>query len=155
MVQIELLKNHPEHIKRLVDIWCDVLGKVWLPDFNIEKVIKNFENHLNSENLPLTYIAFHEQLPVGMASLRVNDGIRPDLSPWLGSLVVDPAFQKRGIGEFLINAIKEKAKIMGFSKLYLFAFDPTIPDWYEKLGWKKIGIDQFKKHPVTVMEISI
>jgi len=155
MVQIELLKNHSQHIKRLADIWCEVLGKIWLPDFQIEKVIKNFENHLNSETLPLTYVALDQEKPIGMASLRANDGIRPDLSPWLGSLVVDPAFQKRGVGELLINAIKHKAKTMGFHKLYLFAFDPTIPDWYEKLGWKKIGDDHFKQYPVIVMEIAL
>lgn len=49
-----------------------------------------------------------------MCSLRVNDGIRPDLTPWLGSLVVDPKYQKQGIGKMLVDEMKEKAKKLGF-----------------------------------------
>jgi len=80
-----------------------------------------------------------------------NDGIRPDLTPWLGSLVVDPKYQKQGIGRMLIDMTLLKAKELCFEKLYLFAFDPTIPEYYERLGWKKTCIDEFKSHLVTVM----
>jgi N-acetylglutamate synthase-like GNAT family acetyltransferase len=89
------------------------------------------------------------------ASLRENDGIRPDLTPWLGSLVVDPKYQKQGIGKMLIDVTVRQAKELGFEKLYLFAFDPTIPEYYERLGWRKIGMDEFKSHPVTVMEVEL
>ncbi len=80
-------------------------------------------------------------------------GIRPDLTPWLGSLVVDPKHQKQGIGKMLIDVTVLKAKELGFKKLHLFAFDPTIPKYYEGLGWNKIGMDEFKSRPVTVMEV--
>jgi N-acetylglutamate synthase-like GNAT family acetyltransferase len=53
----------------------------------------------------------------------------------------------------LIDMTLLKAKELGFEKLYLFAFDQTIPSYYESLGWKKIGMDEFKSHPVTVMEV--
>ena len=49
----------------------------------------------------------------------------------------------------------EKAQQMGFEKLYLFAFDKTIPDYYQRLGWNVIGSDNFKGHPVTVMHIGL
>ena len=55
----------------------------------------------------------------------------------------------------LVDVIVEKAKKLGFEKLYLFAFDPTIPEYYERLGWKKIGMDEFNAHPVTVMAVSL
>jgi hypothetical protein len=51
--------------------------------------------------------------------------------------------------------VKVKAKAMGFETLYLFAFDPTIPAYYERLGWKNMGMDEFKGHPVTVMMIGL
>ena len=38
---------------------------------------------------------------------------------------------------------------------YLFAFDPTIPEYYGRLGWRTIGMDEFKSHPVTVMEVAL
>jgi len=55
----------------------------------------------------------------------------------------------------LVDAAVEKAKELGFEKLYLFALDPTIPEYYRRLGWKKIDMDEFKSHPVTLMEISL
>lgn len=68
-----------------------------------------------------------------MASLRENDGLATDHSPWLASLVVDPAYQGKGIGKQLIDAIKQQAKSLGYLELYLLDFDPTIPSWH----WNK------------------
>ena len=155
MIKIELLKNHPNTIPALAHIWHEVLGKVWVPDVPVERVITRFADHLKDQALPITFIALDGNLPVGMCSLRENDGIRPDLNPWLGSLVVDPKYQKQGIGKMLIDVTALKAKELGFEKLYLFAFDPTIPEYYERLGWRKIGMDEFKSHPVTVMEVGL
>lgn len=155
MITIELLKNHREAIPRLAKIWYEVLGAIWVPDIPMERVTLRFQEHLNEHCLPLTYVAFKGKIPIGMCSLRENDSIRPDLLPWLGSLVVDPDYQKQGVAKLLINAIKEKAIQLGFKKLYLFSFDPTITDYYERLGWQKIDKDEFKGHPVTVMECSL
>jgi len=154
-ITIDFLKNHPQHIERLVQIWHEGIARTWLPDVCVNRVQEKLHEHLNDQSLPLTFIALDGEIPVGMCSLRENDGIRPELMPWLGSLVVDPVYQNQGIGKILIDATKDKAKLLGFSKLYLFAFDPTIPDYYERLGWSKIGMDEFKGHTVTVMEITL
>lgn len=55
----------------------------------------------------------------------------------------------------LLDVAVEKAKELGFKKLYLFTFDLTIQEYYQRFGWKTIGTDEFKSHPVTVMEISL
>lgn len=155
MIKIDLLKNHKDVIPQLAKIWYEVLGRIWLPDVPIERVEQNFITHLNDEVMPLTFVALFNNKPVGMCSLRENDGIRPDLKPWLGSLVVDPAYQKQGIGKILMDMTQQKAVALGFERLYLLAFDPTIPNYYERLGWYKIGLDELKGHPVTVMEIAL
>lgn len=164
MITIDLLNHHPQAIPALAAIWHQVLGKVWVPDIPIERVIERFSAQLTAEQLPITFVAFDGDKPVGMCSLRENDGISPEyiyqnLSSealakivWLGSLVVDPEYQKRGIAKRLIDVAKKKAFGLGFEKLYLFAFDKTLPDYYTRLGWQKIGMDFFKNHPVTVME---
>ena len=154
MITIDLLKNHPEGIPTLSNIWSEVLGKIWMPEIGIEEIESLYYEELQHD-MPLTYIALHDQIPVGSATLELNGGIRPDLRPWLGDLVIDPKYQKQGIGKMLADATVKKAKELGFEKLYLFAFDPTIPEYYERLGWKKIGMDEFKSHPVTVMEIGL
>ncbi len=155
MITIDLLKNHPDSIPRCAEIWHEVLGKIWLPDISVERVVLRFTEHLNEDILPITFVALDGEKPVGMCSLRYNDGIRPDLAPWLGSLVVDPEYQNQGIGSMLIDRTKQKARALGFERLYLFAFDQTIPEYYERLGWLKIGMDEFKDYPVTTMEIAI
>lgn len=155
MIKVELLKNHPDCVPRLSEIWYEVLGKTWVPDIPIERVIERFKEHLNENTLPLTFVALEQDKPVGMCSLRVTEGIQPDLTPWLGSLVVDPAYQKNGIGKSLMEATKQKAKKLGYKNLYLFTFNPTLPEYYKRLGWKLRGMDKFEDHPVTVMEIGI
>lgn len=91
-------------------------------------------------------------------------------------LIGEPDYLKRGIGASAITAFLnqyaasythifvdpersnfaairayEKA---GFKKIgLLFAFDPTLPDYYVHQGFRIIGMDEFKKHPVTVMEL--
>lgn len=77
------------------------------------------------------------------------------LTPWLGSLVVDPAYRKLKIGEALVDAIKNQAKAWQHTHVYLLAFDQTIPNWYTRLGWKKIGVDKLFGHQVTVMDIEL
>lgn len=155
LIKIDLLKNHPNALPHLAKIWHEVLGRLWVPDVPIERVEQNFLKHLNDQILPLTFVALHNDTPVGMCSLRENDGIRPDLRPWLGSLVVAPNYQKQGIAKKLMDATKQKAIELGFKTLYLCAFDPTIPNYYASQGWQKIGVDEFKGHTVTVMEINL
>lgn len=154
MIKIDLLKNHPQAIPTLASIWHEVLGKIWMPEIGLEEIESLYYEDPH-QDMPLTYIALYGEIPVGSCTLELNGGIRPDLGPWLGDLVVDPKYQKQGIGKMLIDAALEKAKKLGFDKLYLFTFDPTIPDYYARLGWKRIGMDEFKSHPVTVMEIDL
>jgi N-acetylglutamate synthase-like GNAT family acetyltransferase len=90
-----------------------------------------------------------------MCSLRVNDGIREDLSPWLGSLVVHPEYQRQGIAVKLIDAIKQTAKSLNYKELFLLTFDPTLPEYYAKLGWIDIGIDNFQNKKVTLMKVML
>ena len=155
MIKIELLKDHLHTIPELAQIWYEVLGKIWLPEVPVTLVEQRFLEHANTDKMPLTFVALYENKPVGMCSLRENDGIRPDLMPWLGSLTVKPEFQGQGIGKQLIEVTRQCAITMGFDKLYLFAFDLTVPDYYQSVGWKTIDRDTFKGHPVTVMENSL
>ena len=123
-----------------------------MPEIGIEEIESLYYEELKPD-MPLTYIALDGEIPVGSCTLELNGGIRPDLGPWIGDLVVDQKYQKQGIGKMLIDAITNKAADLGFHKLYLFTFDPTITDYYTQLGWKKIGMDEFKSNPVTVMEV--
>ncbi|HAU0263899.1 TPA: GNAT family N-acetyltransferase [Legionella pneumophila] len=154
MITIAYLKHYSDCIPELAKIWQEVLGKIWMPEIGIEEIESLYYEELN-QDMPFTYIALYDEVPVGSCTLQLNEDVRPDLGPWIGDLVVDPKYQKQGIGKMLVDVAVEKAKELGFEKLYLFALDPTIPEYYRRLGWKKIGMDEFKSHPVTVMEICL
>jgi hypothetical protein len=81
VIKIDLLKNHPDTIPQLAEIWQEVLGKIWSPDVPIEHAMQRLHNHLHDDMMPLTFVAFYNDKPIGMCSLRENDGIRPDLKP--------------------------------------------------------------------------
>jgi GNAT superfamily N-acetyltransferase len=87
--------------------------------------------------------------------LKLKEEFRVDLGPWLADVVVAPKHQKQGIGKMLVDVAARQAKERGFKKLYLFAFDSAIPEYYKRLGWGQICMDEFKSHPVTVMEVEL
>lgn len=151
---ISYLDDHPECLPQLAGWAFEAWGR-YNPSSSLERAQDKLKTHLNKTTLPLTYIALKDDLPVGMCSLRVNDGIRPDLAPWLGSLYVESHMRGQGIGEELIRVTAEKARSMGYRRLYLLAFDKTLPDWYQKLGWQMIGLDELNGYPVNVMEITL
>ncbi|MBI2792264.1 MAG: GNAT family N-acetyltransferase [Gammaproteobacteria bacterium] len=152
-IKIDYLKNHPEHVPLLASWMFNTWGH-YNPSSSLEKAELKLNEHLHMDSLPIAYIALKNDEPVGMCSLRLNDGIREDLMPWLGSLFVVPHMRGQGIGEQLIHIVTEKAHSLSYSKLYLLAFDQTLPLWYAKLGWRVIGPDELFGHAVQVMEFS-
>lgn len=154
-LEIKLLADCKEHLPQLATLWYNEIGKQWIPNASTERALKTYQEHLNSDSLPLTYVVMANDQAIAMGSLRDNDGIREDLTPWLGSLIVHPDYRRKGIGEALIGLIKAEAKQMGHSSLYLLTLDPNIHLWYEQLGWELIGMDKLYHHPVRVMKIDL
>lgn len=132
--EIKLLTSYQEHIPVLAKLWYEEISRHWAPNASIEKAQQKLIEHLNTNSMPMAYVALCDGEAIGMACLRVTDGIRPGVTPWLGSLVVNPNYRGKQIGESLINAVKNQAKKLGHQVLYLLAFDPTIPHWYARLG---------------------
>lgn len=154
-IKIAYLKDHPEVIPELAKIWHEVLGDIWISDISIEQVEQGFYDELNDNLLPLTIVALKGTKVIGAVSLYENDEIRADLTPWLESLVVDKAYQYRGVGKLLVQKVKQKACDLHFKKLYLFAFANNLVTYYEQLGFQSIGIDKFKGRNVTIMESTL
>lgn len=155
VIEIKLLVDCLQHIPVLAALWYEQISRHWVPNASLERAKQNLIKHANDEKLPMTFVALDNDQPVGMASLRENDGIQADRTPWLGSLVVEPAYRKQKIGEQLIDVVKQRAALLGYPKLYLLAFDQAIPSWYKRLGWRSIGTEQLFGHSVAVMDINL
>ena len=155
MIKIDLLKNHPHTIPALANIWHEVLGKIWFPELTIQEIESLTYDELKHQDETTSFVAMRDDTPIGFCTFKLKEEFRPDLGPWLADVVVAPKHQKQGIGKMLITVAIQKAKELGFQKLYLFTFDPTIPSYYESIGWRKIGMDEFRSNPITVMEVRL
>jgi predicted N-acetyltransferase YhbS len=154
-MKFKLLADCQEHIPNLAKLWYEEISRHWVSDATVEKAEQKLSFHVNNSKMPMAFVALHEDQPIGMACLREADGLKTHDTPWLGSLVVNPSYRKCRVGEGLINIVKQEAKKLGHQALYLLAFDPTIPNWYARLGWLDIGNDELLGHRVTVMKIGL
>lgn len=153
MIKIDLLKNHPDAIPELAHIWHDVLGKIWFPELTIQEIESLTYDELGHPDETTSFVALCDEIPVGFCTFKLKEKFRPDLGPWLADVVVAPKHQKQGIGKMLVDVTVRQARERGLKKLYLFAFDSTIPEYYERLGWSPICMAEFQLHPVTLMEV--
>ena len=155
-IELKLLIDCPQHLSLLARLWHEEIIRHWHSDVLIEQTTKNLAQHLNREQLPISIVALHEHIPVGMACLRDNTlGIQPGIMPWLGSLVVEPAYRENGIGEMLIEAVKIQAQSFDHNALHLLSIEKKLSNWYRNLGWKIIGEDSMYGYCVDVMSISL
>jgi len=153
--KIVYLADHPKFVPVCASWAFDTWGR-YNPSYTLNKRIDSFTQHCNKNVIPLTILALNQAaVPIGMASLRANDGIRPDLAPWLGSVFVDRSYRGRGIGASLVHEIHNIADQLGFKVIYLLTYEDTLPNWYAGLGWAELGADVCHGNPVNVMQIEL
>ncbi|HIF0233142.1 TPA: GNAT family N-acetyltransferase [Legionella pneumophila] len=150
MLKIDLLKNHPHTIPALAKIWQNELGQGWMPGITLEEIISLYYEELYQE-MPVTYVALQDEIPMGSCTLELHAEICPHLSPWIGDLVIDGPYQGQGIGTMLLVHIMRLAKERGFDTLYLYTFDAAVAPFYQRLGWTVMSREPFNHHEVLVM----
>jgi predicted N-acetyltransferase YhbS len=88
--------------------------------------------------LPRTWVAVAGDEAVGCARLVAADHAdRLDLTPWLASVYVTPAWRRRGIASGLVQTVQATARAAGYPALYLFT--PDQARLYARLGFTRIG----------------
>ena len=87
-------------------------------------------------------IAFWDNTPVGMNFLESSDANeRPELTPWLSGIYVEPDYRGRGIANALVKSIEDLARDEGYEEIYLHT--PDVEALYAKLGWQTF--DEFHR----------
>ncbi|MCM1991539.1 GNAT family N-acetyltransferase [Oceanirhabdus seepicola] len=131
-IKIENLLLNLEHIE-LVANWvyqefCE--GK---PDRTVDFVINCFKNR-NLNKTPISLIALIDNKCVGVVSIFDNDlETRPELTPWLAGLYVDPNYRCKGVADKLINAVLKICKNMNYDTVFLRTEHTA--NYYKKHGW--------------------
>jgi N-acetylglutamate synthase-like GNAT family acetyltransferase len=63
--------------------------------------------------------------------------VRPQYTPWIAALWVDPEFRSRGLAQALISAARQKLFNSGIEKVYLCATEENSP-YYRARGFAQI-----------------
>ena len=157
MIEIKLLADCPEnYIPQLAELWKEEIGRIWAPALNIENIIQRFMQHVNKDMLPIMYVAVDNNTPIAMACLRVTEGIMPELTPWLGGLVVAPKYRKSHVMSSLVKCCISKAKHFGHSNIYIVAFDKNLAKKYHRImNCEVIGNEYINEKPVSVMRFKV
>ena len=124
--------NLAERIEFL-DIVSQWIWKEWNSDKPLEYMKYSILHNIQTDRVPMTYVALHGEEPIGTVSIWMNDlGCRQDLYPWMASLFVIEEMRNKGIGTLLQNHAVEEAKRLEFKDLYLIT---DHNGYYEKFGW--------------------
>src|ERR1700730_4298017 len=102
-ITVGYLANRPELLQQLTELsWKEWQEIYQQRDQTLEHCLKNYQERMNTDRLPLTLVALHGNVLAGMVSLKFHDmDTRPDLDPWLGGLFVLPECRNRGLGTML------------------------------------------------------
>ncbi len=97
-----------------------------------------------------TFVLFEQGRPVGTASLAARDlETRPDLTPWLAGVFIDPAFRGRGYATALVRQVEAFAMSASLPALWLYT--STAELLYARLGWQKVEVKENRGSEVVLM----
>ena len=141
------IAERPDLIPVVAEWLHDAFGR---PDGTMEEARRYVEAFSAAGAAEQCFVLLADGAPVGTASLVAHDlEERPDLTPWLASVAVPPAFRGRGHASRLVRAVEASARQAGVVCLYLFTV--TAVPLYAGLGWSEFAVELHRGKAVTVM----
>ena len=122
----------------------------------VDEHVNKLQARIGRSPIPATYVLLLNQRVAGSVSLLGHDDIdnvRPNLSPWLASLYVEPRHRGRGYGSALVQYCIQRARHFGYPTLYLYT--DTHSQYYARFGWRPIEHRTSRGLEVTVMELPL
>ena len=152
-MQIAYLADHP-HLIPTVAAWQYEEWGHLNPGDSVSGRVERLSQHLGRPGIPTTLIAIEDDIVMGCAGLVVNDlRSHPDLTPFMASVFVAPAYRRRGIATALAEQMKVVAHQLGFPQLYLIT--PDQQNLYARLGWVAQRDLDYRGELVTLMVVKL
>ncbi len=151
-MQLSLLLKEQEYTAQ-VAAWEHAEWSFLLPDETLPEAHERLASQ-RRDALPLTLIALEPGPDTGSGLLgcvtldQTDLPSHDDLTPWLASLYVPPAFRGRGVGRRLADAVGELAKARGHPKLYLYT-------WEHKARYARWGFRTLRKGSVAGRDVIV
>jgi len=96
------------------------------------------------------FVLFDGAEPAGTASLAREDLLsRPDLTPWLAGVVVQPEFRRRGHASRLVRHVEGFARAAEVERMWLYTTHAE--GFYLRLGWIPAGPAFGEAAPTVLM----
>jgi len=135
-LQISDLREQPEFFDTVADrIW----RAWWKPHgHSFEKIAAGLNEMMKGDRIPFAIVA-HDGAEYFGSSLGIASDMaeRPQYSPWVAAVWVEPQFRSRRIGRVLIAHAADHALAIGAPRVYLTA-RPARRSLYEQLGWSVV-----------------
>jgi N-acetylglutamate synthase-like GNAT family acetyltransferase len=111
----------------------------WKPDGHpLTYVQGRLRENMNGAAIPFALVAHDGNAFLGTASGIASDvADRPQFTPWVAAVWVEPHARRRGIGAALVSRAAQNCFALGFSRAYLCARAQR-SGFYESLGWTTI-----------------
>jgi predicted N-acetyltransferase YhbS len=107
------------------------------PGATLDSAVRNLSQWAMAQTIPLLLVAYDNGAPVGTTSLVAHDmKCRRDLTPWLASVWVLPAYRNRGVGSALCRQAMREARRLRLGRVYLFTAEQM--RFYKSLGWTEM-----------------
>lgn len=126
-----------------LDMAADRIWSAWWRDdgYPLEAVTTRLHEALGPQPIPDAFIAARGGVFLGTVSLIDSDmDERPQYSPWLAALWVEPEHRRQGVAEALMEAVLARAADAGVTTVYLCATPENAP-YYARRGWQRIEMD--------------
>jgi GNAT superfamily N-acetyltransferase len=133
------LRQRPEFFDTVADrIWRFSWKDAGYP---LTYISGRLQENLNAEPIPIALVAHSGAEFLGTASVIASDlEERPQLTPWVAAVWVEPRARSRGVGGALVERAARDCFALGNARAYLCA-RPALTGFYELLGWIAIERD--------------
>jgi N-acetylglutamate synthase-like GNAT family acetyltransferase len=138
------LRQCPEFFDSVADrIW----QAWWKADGHpLDYICDRLRENLNAAPIPFALVAHDGEAFLGTASVIASDlAERPQLSPWVAAVWVEPQARGRGIGVALVGRAAQDCFALGVGRVYLCARAQR-SSFYEGLGWIAVERDVGPHH---------
>lgn len=135
-ITISGLADRPDFFDQIADrIW-----RAWWQPHGVPLayIVARMKEGLGAAAIPTAFVAHAGDVFAGTASVIDSDlDERPQYTPWVAAVWIEPAFRSRRIGRKLIAHAASHALATGVPKVYLTARPPR-RSLYEELGWQVV-----------------
>jgi GNAT superfamily N-acetyltransferase len=122
------------------DVVADRIWQAWWKPRGrpLDHISSRLRENLNAEPIPLGLVAHAGDRFLGTASVIAFDlDERPQFSPWVAAVWVEPDARRHGIGAALVDHATEATFSLGLTRVYLCARRERAT-FYQRLGWRRI-----------------